>query len=183
MDQSYPFDRSLPDSFGRSCMPVEWVTELPIDAGKAEIVDTLASSDILILTSETSSGKTTRVPQFILDNHQERREKCRIVVAGQRRLGAIHSATYVAEERGESSQFGVRGGTSVGYAVKDEAVVPWSWNSITYVTEQKLLNVLERSFFTHIIIDEAHERTLHQDTLFMLIEKRSGKAPAPSSWS
>ena len=170
-DRSYPFDRGIPDYAGHSCMPSESVTTLPIDASKAEIVDAVANSHITILTSETSSGKTSRAPQFVLDEYQRQGGLCRIVVAGQRRLGATSSARWVAEERQELHLFGDRGCTSVGYAVKDEAVAPWSWNSITYVTEQKLLNVFDRGYFTHIFIDEVHERTLNQDMLLMLCKK------------
>ena len=169
-DRSYPFDRGIPDSAGRS-YSAEWVATLPIDASKAEIVDAVANSHITILTSETSSGKTSRAPQFVLDEYQRQEGFCRIVVAGQRRLGATSSARWVAEERQELYLFGNRGCTSVGYAVKDEAVIPYSWNSITYVTEQKLLNVFGRAYFTHIFIDEVHERTLNQDTLLMLCKK------------
>ena len=69
VDQSYPFNRSLPESTGDSCMRVGWVPPLPIDDSKADIVDAVKSSDITFVLSETSSGKTSRVPQFILDDH------------------------------------------------------------------------------------------------------------------
>ena len=183
--QPYPFDTQLPHCTGHSSMG-QRVTTLPIDWSRDEIVHTVDSADITVLVSETASGKTTRAPQFILDDHQRHHRPCRIVVAGQRRLAAREPAKWVATERGET--LGGRGVSSVGYAVKDDVVLPWSWNSIIYVTEEKLLNVFDRGIFTHIFIDEAHERTLAQDTLLLLCRRalsdgrRSFKVILMTAW-
>ena len=162
---TYPFDAGLPEDSLPSSM-CSWVDRLPIDSAKNQIIETIRSADVTIITSETGSGKTTRVPQFILDDLQSKGTPCRIVVTEQRRLAAVSAAKWVAKERGERITYA--GKASVGYAVKDKMVLPRSWNSIVYATEAKLLNVFNQGGFTHIVIDEAHEHRIAEDTLLML---------------
>ena len=63
-------------------------------------------------------GKTTQIPQYILDNHILNLEgsTCRIVCTQPRRISAITVAERVAQERGEPL------GESVGYHIRLE---PW----------------------------------------------------------
>lgn len=59
----------------------------------------------------TGCGKTTRVPQFILDEYKEKGLFCNIVVAQPRRIAASSNAKRVCKERGWPC------GTLVGYQV------------------------------------------------------------------
>ena len=161
----YPFDPDLPEYTRVSSMR-EWVDDLPIDRWKKDIIATIQSADVTILTSDTGSGKSTRVPQFVLDDDQRSGRRFRGVVTQQRRLAAIEVAKRVASERGEHIGDASRG--SVGYAVKDDVVLPCSWNSILFATEGKLLNAFGCGQFTHIFIDEAHERRIDEDALLLL---------------
>ena len=54
-----------------------WVKELPIDSSKKKILGAIRAADVIFTTAETASGKTTRVPQFVLDDQQQRGEPCR----------------------------------------------------------------------------------------------------------
>lgn len=64
-----------------------------------------------IIKGSTGCGKTTQVPQFILDSYAQNRKHCNIIVTQPRRIAAISVAKRVAEERGWQI------GTLVGYQV------------------------------------------------------------------
>ena len=83
-------------------------------------------------------------------------------------MAATICASRVAEEHGEVLVADVAGRASIGYAVKDELALPYSRHSIVYVIEEKLLKSLRQGYFTHFILDEAHERRETADMLLML---------------
>ena len=62
------------------------LVHLPIDEHRDAILKAVDSSDVVFVTAKTGSGKTTRIPQFILDAMQSRKKTCRIVVTQPRRL-------------------------------------------------------------------------------------------------
>lgn len=64
-----------------------------------------------MLRGPTGCGKTTKVPQFILDDYKERNLFCNIVVAQPRRIAASSNAKRVCNERGWTC------GSIVGYQV------------------------------------------------------------------
>lgn len=66
----------------------------------------------------TRCGKTTQVPQFILDQHMQSRDLhlCNIICTQPRRISALAVAQRVADERCEKL------GNSVGYQIRLESV-------------------------------------------------------------
>lgn len=70
---------------------------------------------VVIVEGETGSGKTTQVPQFILEDAAESGSHCHIICTQPRRLSAIGVAERVANERTE------RLGSTVGYRIRLEA--------------------------------------------------------------
>ena len=56
---------------------------------------------MILVTGDTGSGKTTQVPQFILEQAAELQVPCRIVCTEPRRLAAVSVAERVASERNE----------------------------------------------------------------------------------
>ena len=56
-----------------------------------------------MLNGETGCGKTSKVPQFILDQaiSEGKGAYCNIAVAQPRRVTTVESAKFVAKERGE----------------------------------------------------------------------------------
>jgi HrpA-like RNA helicase len=86
--------------------------KLPVFLRRDEVLQAaLGESQVAVIGGETGSGKTTQVPQFLLDALLDS-DDCvggEIVVTQPRRLAAIAVAMRVADERGE------RVGDSVGY--------------------------------------------------------------------
>lgn len=68
-------------------------------------------NEVVIIEGPTGCGKTTQVPQFILDECRAKNELCNIIVTQPRRIAAISVAQRVCEER----NWGL--GTVCGYQV------------------------------------------------------------------
>ena len=98
VQNEYPFDASLSPHARPSQMHrrVDW---LPIDRGSDEILEAISVANVVILTSDTGSGKTTRVPQYVLDEQQRKGQCCRIVVTEQRRVAAREAGCLRARGR------------------------------------------------------------------------------------
>lgn len=84
---------------------------LAINEKREELLKLLQKENAVIIKGFTGCGKTTQVPQFILDDCYSKRTPCNIVVTQPRRIAAISVARRVCEERGW------RIGTVVGYQV------------------------------------------------------------------
>jgi len=64
-----------------------------------QIIDMVESNQVTVIQGETGSGKTTQVPQFILDHYANRNQYCNIVVTQPRRIAAMSIARRVCAER------------------------------------------------------------------------------------
>lgn len=107
------------DVLGKQMVPPEKKTtaqlDLPICKYRQEILDMIKQHNVLIISGETGSGKTSQVPQFILEQSTKDKVPCRIFVTQPRRIAAISLAQRVADERDEQV-----GGT-VGYKMQWES--------------------------------------------------------------
>ena len=88
---------------------------LPVYGYRERLLDTIDSNAVTVVEGETGSGKTTQVPQFLLEDAAERQVGCNIIVAQPRRISAMSVAERVAAERGETL------GSTVGYSIRLEA--------------------------------------------------------------
>jgi len=150
--------------------PSRW--QLPVAQHHDAIVQTIAQNQVCIILGATGSGKTTQVPQYILDSEDGLQT---IIVAQPRRLAAITVAQRVAAERGESL------GASVGYAVRFDSVWPQQQGGICYMTTGLVLKRLHRQGLrgvSHVVVDEVHERDLHNDLLMGLLRSASSAHPS-----
>ena len=66
-----------------------------------QVLSAIASERIVLLAGETGCGKSTQVPQFILEDALEKGEHCRVLCAQPRRLSTVSVAQRIAAERSE----------------------------------------------------------------------------------
>jgi len=139
---------------------------LPIYKLKDELIKAVNDNQILIVVGETGSGKTTQMTQYIAEAGFTMRGK--IGCTQPRRVAAMSVAKRVAEE------FGCRLGQEVGYTIRFEDCTT-SETVIKYMTDGMLLREAlidsEMGGYSCIMLDEAHERTIHTDVLFGLLKK------------
>ena len=139
---------------------------LPIWDIHSEIADTLAVQNRLVLTAPTGSGKSTQVPQMILDD-----VLCgggKVVVLQPRRVAARSLARRVAWERSAKL------GGEVGYQVRFENHTGPE-TKIEFITEGVLLRRLQDdphlANVGAVLFDEFHERNLMSDLALGLVKK------------
>ncbi|KAF2096689.1 ATP-dependent RNA helicase-like protein [Rhizodiscina lignyota] len=138
--------------------------QLPIWSHQQEIRQSLRRTDVLVLSGETGSGKSTQVPQFLLT---EQWCNGRIAVTQPRRVAAISLARRVAEEMG--TPLGSSSPASrVGYSVRFDNSTSAN-TRIKYLTEGMLLQELLRDpalkEYSAVIVDEIHERSVNVDLI------------------
>ncbi|XP_053787409.1 3'-5' RNA helicase YTHDC2-like isoform X2 [Vidua chalybeata] len=141
---------------------------LPVLEKQEEIVQIIKDNQIVLILGETGSGKTTQIPQFILDDCYKNGTPCRVFCTQPRRLAAVAVAERVAAERREKI------GQTVGYQIRLESRVSPK-TLVTFCTNDMLLGTLMAgdstlSTVTHVIVDEVHERDRFSD--FLLIKLR-----------
>lgn len=96
---------------------------LPIWNFKNEILDTLETHRVLIICSETGSGKSTQIPSYILEHEMLQGRPCKVYVTEPRRISAISLARRVSEELGESKNDVGTTRSLVGFAVRLESKI------------------------------------------------------------
>ncbi|OAP59909.1 hypothetical protein AYL99_04911 [Fonsecaea erecta] len=141
-------------------------------------------NDVVVVLAKTGSGKTTQVPQIILDDKiMSAQGPCTNIVCTQpRRIAAASVAQRVAHERHDTMR------NSVGYHIRHDNWSPSPFGSITYCTTGILLNRLianpqaALSSHSHIIVDEVHERDMQIDLVLSLLRRaiRARKAAQES---
>ncbi|XP_068095780.1 ATP-dependent RNA helicase A isoform X2 [Hyperolius riggenbachi] len=140
---------------------------LPVKKFEKEIMDAVYHNSVVIIRGATGCGKTTQVPQYILDDfiHSDRAAQCNIVVTQPRRISAVSVAERVAYERAEEV------GKSCGYSVRFESMLPRPHASVMFCTVGVLLRKLEAGIrgISHVIVDEIHERDLNTDFLLVVL--------------
>ncbi|KAM0720973.1 hypothetical protein Q7P37_003258 [Cladosporium fusiforme] len=139
---------------------------LPVYSYRQTFLDAVRDYQIIIIVGETGSGKTTQLPQYLMEDGYCK-NGLKVGCTQPRRVAAMSVATRVAEE------VGVKVGNEVGYAIRFEDATN-DKTVLKYMTDGMLL----REFLTEpdlggysaLMIDEAHERTLHTDILFGLVK-------------
>uniref|UniRef100_A0A182VKH7 Probable ATP-dependent RNA helicase spindle-E n=1 Tax=Anopheles merus TaxID=30066 RepID=A0A182VKH7_ANOME len=141
---------------------------LTIHQSKQDILKAIRENPVVVLQGMTGCGKTTQVPQYLLEDAYNRKEWCNIVVTQPRKIAASSIARRVAEERNCAL------GSLVGFKVGLKEMVSED-TRLTYVTTGVLLNKLitskSISSYTHIILDEVHEREVDMDFLLIIVRR------------
>ncbi|WOK99561.1 DExH-box ATP-dependent RNA helicase DExH6 [Canna indica] len=160
---------------------VEDRAKLPIASFKDVITSTLENNQVVLISGETGCGKTTQVPQYLLDYMWDKGEDCKIICTQPRRISAISVAERISYERGETV------GETVGYKIRLESK-GGKHSSIMFCTNGVLLRLLisrgsnltsaeagnrkMEDYFqeiTHVIVDEIHERDRFSDFMLTIL--------------
>lgn len=144
--------------------------KLPVFEAKTSIQKLIRRYQSVLLVGETGSGKTTQVPQFVLEMEPAGAIAC----TQPRRVAAMSVSERVAEE------MDVTLGDEVGYTIRFDDVSS-AKTRIKYLTDGMLLREAMTdpalSKYSVIILDEAHERTVHTDILIGTVKELLGKRP------
>lgn len=146
---------------------------LPAAALREQLKDCLLTNDVVVVSGETGSGKTTQVPQFLLEIETETRQggACSVICTQPRRIAAISVAERVASERGEPAP-GERG-VAVGYSVRLDSATNADTRLLfctTGILLRRLASDPALAAVSHVVVDEVHERTLQGDFLIALLK-------------
>ncbi|XP_042392741.1 DExH-box ATP-dependent RNA helicase DExH6-like [Zingiber officinale] len=160
---------------------IEDRAKLPIASFKHAITSTLENNQVVLISGETGCGKTTQVPQYLLEHMWDKGEVCKIICTQPRRISAISVAERISYERGEPV------GETVGYKIRLESK-GGKHSSIIFCTNGVFLRLLisrGSSFssidagnssledclqgITHVIVDEIHERDRYSDFMLTIL--------------
>ncbi|KAI1183623.1 P-loop containing nucleoside triphosphate hydrolase protein [Nemania serpens] len=148
-------------------------SKLPMSQNAPKLLELVNNNIYSIVIGATGSGKTTQVPQILLDEAIRKGEGafCNIICTQPRRIAATSVAMRVAVERAESLQ------QTVGYHVRFDSRPPQPHGSILYATTAILLQQVQKSpdyildHASHIVIDEVHDRDINVDLLLLALKK------------
>jgi len=150
--------------------------DLPMWGAKEAFLREVRKHPTVVLLAETGSGKTTQVPQFLVDARLQ--GSSMVAVTQPRRVAAVSLAKRVAKE------MGCELGDKVGYRVRFQEETS-SNTKVLYQTDGMLLReammdpILSR--YSWIVLDEAHERTVNTDILFGIVKAAVRKRTSSSS--
>lgn len=164
-----------PERADRPERPIPVITypeDLPVSARRQEIARAIAAHQVVIVSGETGSGKTTQLPKICLELGRGRRAM--IGHTQPRRLAATSVAKRIAEELNTPI------GEVVGYQVRfNDRTGPNA--AIKLMTDGILLAESQRDpllkRYDTIIIDEAHERSLNIDFLLGYLRQLLPRRP------
>ncbi|CAJ1935709.1 unnamed protein product [Cylindrotheca closterium] len=142
---------------------------LPAYQMHQEIVATIKHNQITVIAGDTGCGKTTQVPQLVLDDLilNGQGASANIIVTQPRRISAIGVSERIADERCEKV------GESCGYSIKLEKKLS-NRTRLLLCTTGILLRRLQcdpdLASVSHIFVDEVHERDLNTDFLLIIVK-------------
>ncbi|ETN42768.1 uncharacterized protein HMPREF1541_01926 [Cyphellophora europaea CBS 101466] len=149
--------------------------KLPVmtDSRHARLIKALDSCDVLVVPGSTGSGKSTQVPQIILDYaiHDGKGAHTNVICSQPRRISAVSIARRVAWERTEDL------GQTVGHHIRFSPQLPHKHGHILYCTNGILWNYMHHQpdhvldTASHIVLDEVHERSTEIDILMLILRK------------
>lgn len=148
---------------------------LPITKHRHQILFAVENYDVVIIVGETGSGKSTQIPQFLVQEGGWAANDFQVVITQPRRVAATELAKRVALEMGSDRL--------VGHSVRFDCSV-YPETKIVYCTDGMLLQEATSargdpllSKYSVVMIDEAHERTLNSDALLGMLLKIRKKRP------
>ncbi|KAK2578059.1 hypothetical protein KPH14_008474 [Odynerus spinipes] len=166
---SFTRNKELQDRYFLNNLDVK--NNLPIFEYRDEILKKLENNQIIVIKGDTGCGKTTQVPQFIMNSFISKGNAtdCNILISQPRKISAISLAERIAFERKETV------GDVVGYHVRLERNLPKLPGGMVFCTTGILRQLMQVNpnliGYSHVILDEAHERSLDIDVLLVLLKR------------
>lgn len=150
--------------------------KLPAFKMKSEFLKAVQGNQVLVVSGETGCGKTTQLPQFILEEEISclRGADCNIICTQPRRVSAISVAARISAERGETL------GKTVGYHIRLEAKRSAETRLLfctTGVLLRQLVQDPELTGVSHLLVDEIHERGMNEDFLIIILRDLLPRRP------
>ncbi|XP_066368016.1 DExH-box ATP-dependent RNA helicase DExH3-like isoform X2 [Miscanthus floridulus] len=163
------FQRSWQESPEGAKM-LEFRRSLPAYKEKERLLAAIARNQVIVISGETGCGKTTQLPQFVLESEIEsgRGAFCNIICTQPRRISAMAVAERVSTERGENL------GESVGYKVRLEGIKGKDTHLLfctSGILLRRLLSDRNLNGVTHVFVDEIHERGMNEDFLLIVLKE------------
>ncbi|XP_058213075.1 DExH-box ATP-dependent RNA helicase DExH3 [Rhododendron vialii] len=148
---------------------LEFRRSLPAFKEKERLLEAIARNQVVVISGETGCGKTTQLPQFILESEIEsgRGAFCSIICTQPRRISAMAVSERVSTERGEPL------GESVGYKVRLEGIKGRNTHLLfctSGILLRRLLSDRNLNGITHVFVDEIHERGMNEDFLLIVLK-------------
>jgi len=145
---------------------------LPVYLQKSRILDALVSNQVIVVESPTGSGKTTQIPQILLEAGFT--QKGIIGVTQPRRLAAVSVAEFIAGQQGTSIP------ETIGFKMRFEDRTDQR-TRIKIMTDGILLQEIKADYalsrYSLIMVDEAHERSLNIDFILGLLKRVLSERP------
>ena len=149
---------------------------LPAFERRDELLAAVDATNVLVVSGETGCGKTTQLPQFVLERALAAGDASvtGILCTQPRRISAISVAARVAQERGEEL------GESVGYQIRLEARRSENTRLLfctTGVLLRRLATEPTLDSVSHVFVDEIHERGMNEDFLLVVLRDLLPRRP------
>jgi ATP-dependent helicase HrpA len=165
-------EREAARLFRNPIPPITFPEDLPVSGRRAEIAEALRKHQVVIVSGETGSGKTTQLPKICLE--LGRGQKGLIGHTQPRRIAASSTAKRIAQELGTPL------GENVGFKVRFNDTLS-KGASVKLMTDGILLAETQTDpmlkGYDTIIIDEAHERSLNIDFLLGYLKQLLPRRP------
>ena len=143
--------------YSRYSFEHQYNKSLPITEKRQTILDTINYYPVTIIQGETGSGKTTQVPQYILDHCAKENTHCNIICTQPRRIATTSIAKFICKERNWQL------GNLVGYQIQLDKRTSED-TRLTFCTTgvllQKLVNQRNLNEYTHVILDEVRSKVM-----------------------
>ncbi|PON59154.1 DEA(D/H)-box RNA helicase family protein [Trema orientale] len=148
---------------------LEFRKSLPAFREKDRLLRAIAQNQVIVISGETGCGKTTQLPQYVLESEIEsgRGAFCSIICTQPRRISAMAVAERVSTERGEPL------GETVGYKVRLEGMKGKNTHLLfctSGILLRRLLSDRNLNGITHVFVDEIHERGMNEDFLLIVLK-------------
>ncbi|XP_031280781.1 DExH-box ATP-dependent RNA helicase DExH3 [Pistacia vera] len=142
---------------------------LPAFKEKERLLQAIARNQVIVISGETGCGKTTQLPQYVLESEIEsgRGAFCSIICTQPRRISAMAVSDRVSTERGEPL------GETVGFKVRLEGMKGKNTHLLfctSGILLRRLLSDHNLNGITHVFVDEIHERGMNEDFLLIVLK-------------